>query len=199
MSKLIYFILSAVTLIYVLSEGSPPNYASAELIPLERSESYFVNPNASKKVASAEIKAHLKIPEIYLSAQIEEVGLTSDGAMKTPKVPSKVAWYKFGVVPGNIGTAVIAGHSGWKNGKPVVFDDLHKLKIGSTLYVEYDSGATMAFVVSNIVTYTKDQIVPDVFFSNDSLSHLNLITCEGSWSSTDKSYSNRLVVFAIKK
>lgn len=38
-----------------------------------------------------------------------------------------------------------------------------------------------------------------IFGSNDGKAHLNLITCEGIWDATKKSYSKRIVVFTDKE
>jgi len=67
------------------------------------------------------------IPSINIDAAIEYVGLTSNGAMAVPKGPNDVGWFELGPRPGDIGSAVIAGHDGWKDGIPAVFDNLSKL------------------------------------------------------------------------
>ena len=46
---------------------------------------------------------------------VEDVGLTPGGAMDVPKGPSDVAWFDLGPRPGEVGSAVIAGHEGWKD------------------------------------------------------------------------------------
>jgi LPXTG-site transpeptidase (sortase) family protein len=77
-----------------------------------------------------------------------------------------------------------------------VFDNLHELAKGDVIYVENASGTTMTFVVQTIKTYDQNADAGAVFSSSDGLAHLNLITCEGTWNATEKSYSNRIVVFA---
>lgn len=144
------------------------------------------------------LPTRLIIPRINVSASVEYVGLTADGAMAVPKGPSDVAWFSLGVRPGEKGSAVIAGHEGWKNDIPAVFDDLSKLQKGDEVYVEDETGATATFVVRDIRTYGENGNASDVFISNDGKAHLNLITCEGIWNAAKKSYSNRLVVFTDK-
>jgi len=98
------------------------------------------------------------------------------------------------------GNAVIDGHYGtWKNGSGSVFDKLNKLKVGDSIYVVDDKGSTITFVITKIKTYTKNESAPDVFSASDAKAHLNLVTCQGVWNSTLKTYSNRLVIFADKK
>ncbi len=137
----------------------------------------------------------LKIPKINVDATFEYKGLTSLGAMDVPKGPDDVAWFDLGTLPGDVGSAVVAGHYGWKDGIPAVFDDLHTLQKGDKIYVENDMKVTLTFIVKEIGTYGENSDASNVFGSSDGMAHLNLITCEGIWNSSKKSYSNRIVVF----
>jgi sortase (surface protein transpeptidase) len=141
----------------------------------------------------------LKIPGINIDSAVEYVGLTSDGAMDVPENQDDVAWFERGQRPGENGSAVIAGHYGWKNGRASVFDNLHKLREGDKLYIEDDKGVIIYFVVRESRIYDPNADASDVFGSNDGKSHLNLITCEGTWDKVSKSYSKRLVIFTDKE
>lgn len=152
-----------------------------------------------KEQVNIGLPVRLKIQRINVDSAIEHVGLTSDGAMDVPKGLDNVAWFELGPRPGESGSAVIAGHYGWKNGKGSVFDDLYKLRKGDKLYVEDDKGETVSFVVRETRRYNLEENVPEVFASNDGKSHLNLITCEGVWDEISKTYSQRLVVFTDKE
>jgi LPXTG-site transpeptidase (sortase) family protein len=141
------------------------------------------------------LPTRLIIPEINVDAAIEYVGLTQQGAMAVPAGPTDAAWFDLGPRPGEDGSAVIAGHEGWKDGIWAIFDDLYKLRVGDKVYVENEENTTTTFVVSGIQTYDQNGDASDVFSSNDGKAHLNLITCEGTWNTAEKSYSDRLVVF----
>src|SRR3989344_283531 len=86
------------------------------------------------------IPVRLKIPSINVDANIEHVGTTPDGAMDVPKEPEDVAWFNLGPRPGETGSSVIAGHSGYKDNKPAIFDNLDKLQKGEKIYVEDEFG-----------------------------------------------------------
>ena len=148
--------------------------------------------------ANSSLPVRIKIPAINVDAPMEYVGLTLDGAMDVPKGPAEAAWYMLGPRPGEIGSAVLAGHSGWKNNVPAVFDDLHKLSKGDKIYIENEQGEILTFVVRENRKYNPDADATDVFGSNDGGAHLNLVTCIGIWNETEKSRSDRLVVFADK-
>lgn len=145
------------------------------------------------------LPVRLKIPVIEVDSTIIPVGLTPDGAMDVPKDPAEVAWYSPGTRPGMIGSAVIAGHYDWVNNMDAVFDNLHKLYKGDKIFVEDEKGVVFTFVVREIKIYDKDNEASDVFISNDNKAHLNLITCTGSWDKTEKTFSERLIIFTDKE
>jgi LPXTG-site transpeptidase (sortase) family protein len=140
------------------------------------------------------LPVHLEIPSINVNADIESVGLTSEGAMGVPHTSVNAGWFYLGPRPGERGSAVIAGHLDGENGEPGVFTNLYKLKKGDRLYIEDGKGKSLVFAVRESRTYDPGY-ADDVFSRNDG-AHLNLITCDGVWDGTKKSYSKRLVVFA---
>lgn len=142
----------------------------------------------------------LRIPAISLDVIIAQVGLTAGGAMDEPKTPHEPAWYNLGPRPGEAGSAVIAGHYGqWANGDPSVFDHLHLLRPGHKIHIDAADGATITFVVREKRSYDPAADASTVFNARDGRPHLNLITCEGAWNKTSRSYSKRLVVFSDKE
>lgn len=149
--------------------------------------------------AGSGLPIRLKIPKINVYAAIEYVSLTPKGLVGVPKGPVNAGWFNLGPRPGEKGNSVIVGHFGWKNGIPAVFDNLHKLQKGDKLYVLDKKGTTTTFVVRELRIYGENEDASSVFNSSDGKSHLNLITCEGLWNKTKKSYSNRLVVFTDKE
>lgn len=155
---------------------------------------------ATKPGISAGIPARLKIPKIGVDALVEPMGLTADGDMEAPSGAKTVGWYKFGITPGNKGSAVMDGHFGtWENGDKSVFDDLSKLVAGDSLIVEDDKGVVTKFIVRKLQTLGKDDDATAVFTSNDGKAHLNLITCQGDWIDSESTRSDRLVVFADRQ
>ncbi len=152
-----------------------------------------------QKEGTVLIVSHLRIPIINVDAQIESVGLTPEGAVDVPKGPTDVAWFNLGPRPGDKGSAVIVGHSGWKNGIPAVFDNLHKLKKGDKIYIQDEKGLVVTFVVREIKIYGQNEDVSSVFISNDEKAHLNLITCTGIWDDVLKGRLNRLIIFTDRE
>lgn len=137
---------------------------------------------------------HLVIPTINVNASIQPLGVTSMGEMEVPDNTLDVGWFKLGPKPGEKGSAVIAGHFDGTNGEAGVFTNLYMLKEGDKLYIKDGREATSTFVVRESRIYDPGY-AEDVFSSSGS-AHLNLVTCDGVWNGTKKSYSKRLVVFA---
>ena len=141
----------------------------------------------------------LTIPTIKVDVALSYVGLKADGTIGTPEGPVGAAWFYPGTIPGRVGSAVIDGHYGWRDGIKAAFDDISKLKKGDKIYVEDQKGLTSAFVVTSSRVYPEDEDTSDVFNSSDGIAHLNLITCGGIWNKTTHLYSDRLVVFSDKE
>ena len=179
--------LSAALLFYFIPKNS------AKSGPTKSNEQEELDPSAE---ATFGLPVRLKIPGINVDSAVESVGLTPQRTMEMPKDPNNVAWFNLGTRPGEIGSSVITGHYGiWKNGKGSVFDNLHKLRVGDKLYIEDDTGTIISFVVLESRSFDPKADASTVFSSDDGKAHLNLITCEGAWNESKKSYSERLVVF----
>ncbi|HEY5589299.1 MAG TPA: class F sortase [Candidatus Paceibacterota bacterium] len=178
---------------------------SLNVVTYNQAEGSSSSSKTNNAVFSKQIKVNsslpvrLKIPIIKVDSIVEYVGLTQDGAVDVPKGPNNSAWFDLSPRPGEIGSSIISGHSGWKNGIPAVFDNLYKLKIGDKIYIENDKKESITFVVRKIKRYNPKVDATDVFISKDGKSHLNLITCTGIWNIFSKSHSERLVVFADKE
>ncbi len=154
-------------------------------------------PAASEEVTTKTLEPTpilLTIPTIHVTANVESVGL-ANGLMDVPSNMSNVAWYSLGVSPGEIGSAVITGHYGRKDGASSVFDSLYTLRPGDKVYTQDDAGIQRVFVVRELRRYAADADATDIFSPTDGGAHLNLITCEGAWNSKTEQYPTRLVVF----
>lgn len=142
------------------------------------------------------LPVRLVIPAINVDAKIQSLGTTATGEMDVPSTIDETGWYRLGSRPGEIGSAVIAGHLNGERGEAGVFNRLHLLKEGDTIYVEDAQGSFTRFTVRESREY-EPGYAEEVFSRNDG-AHLNLITCKGVWDEAKKTYSNRLVVFADK-
>ncbi|HEU0085767.1 MAG TPA: class F sortase [Candidatus Paceibacterota bacterium] len=158
---------------------SPSNSPST----IENSENYPINA----------FPVSLEIPSIGVNEEIIPLGLDKDGKMETPTKPMDLGWYNLGPAPGAIGSAVIAGHRGWKIG-PAVFDNLHKVNVGDEVKVVDEKGVEYIFKVRETRIYNASEKITEVWHGKDG-SYLNLITCSGKQNILTGSAESRLVVF----
>jgi LPXTG-site transpeptidase (sortase) family protein len=150
-------------------------------------------------VTAIEPPVRLEITSLKVDAIVNQAGLTSSGNMDISENPDEVAWYRLGPKPGEIGSAVIAGHYGWKNSHGSIFNNLHTLTKGDEVSTYDQNGVKQTFIVQATQIYDPQADATKVFTSTDKKAHLNLVTCEGTWVNNKDSYSNRLVVFTDLK
>ena len=140
--------------------------------------------------------AVLKIPAIGVNANIEQVGKKADGSMGTPSNFTDVAWYELGGQPGGQGNVVIDGHVDNALTKSGVFENLSQLQKGDYITVEDSSGHAVAYKVSTVQSFDASTTPSDSIFASRGPSQLILITCQGDWVPSQKSFNERLVVTA---
>lgn len=192
--EILFFIPLLISFLQQKSE-IPPQPQINNNLPLTNTT---ITTSSKQEVVIFGLPIKIIIPKIGVEAVIEYVELTTEGAMDKPKNQANVAWYELGPRPGEIGSAVIAGHYGWKNKQASAFDELYKLRPGDKIYIVDDKGINISFTVSGNRRYSPNADATRIFFSDDEKSHLNLITCEGTWDKASESYSERLVIFADK-
>lgn len=164
-------------------------YSPSDEIPLP------VEMSASTNDAK-EHPLNISIPKIGVNAKIQEVGITQKGNMATPNNFMDVGWYRYGTVPGEKGSAVMAGHVNNELGLSAVFGKLEDMVAGDDIYVTMEKDKQLHFQVIKIKTYDFDAPGEEVFNENDA-KLLKLITCTGSWMEKLKTHNKRLVVSAI--
>lgn len=161
-------------------------------IGISQIEDAIADPPAA--VPSFGLPKRIRIPAIKVNAPVIHVGREDSGVMAAPKKLTDVAWLKTGPRPGDKGNAVMAGHYGAKPG--IVFNDLADLKPGDTIFVEDDTGTEIRFIVRLSKLYSPNDPAIEVFKSDGSKAHLNLVTCEGDWVPIQETYTHRRVIFA---
>ncbi|MES2953746.1 MAG: class F sortase [Patescibacteria group bacterium] len=156
---------------------------------------YLLNSRVEHSQTAA-LPIRLVVPSLSVDANIQQVGITVSGAMATPKGFSDVGWYKYGPLPGDQGSSVMAGHFDDALGGDGVFKHLADLSEGDLVVVVFDDGSTREFKVreKKMVPYQSAD-AESVFLARDGGSHLNLVTCGGTWVRGSRTYSERLIVF----
>jgi LPXTG-site transpeptidase (sortase) family protein len=195
------FVVIAVTLLsmcatFILLYSLYPRYRAPLATANTENSAQASKPIIQNRVSVIATPVNLKISKIGVDTTMAAVGVDAKGNMDIDENPKQAAWYKLGAKPGEEGSAVIAGHYGWKNGVSSVFNDLHMLVKGDKFSTVGEDGKVMTFVVTRLATYAPDQDATNVFRSDDGKAHLNLVTCQGAWNNSQSTYSERLVVFS---
>jgi LPXTG-site transpeptidase (sortase) family protein len=169
-------------------------------------ENKYINriPSTTKIVTDTGVKSieesfsrRLTIPTLNINAKIQDVGITNKGNMSTPNNFFDVGLYKYGPLPGEVGSAVIDGHVNNGFGFNAVFGNLKNIKVGDDIYVEIEKGTKVHFVVTSTSIYNYNAPAREVFEQSDG-SYLKLITCTGNWVQALRTHDKRLVVNAVK-
>lgn len=135
--------------------------------------------------------AQIVIPSIKVNSWVEHVGVNAAGEMDVPDGSGNtVGWYKYGVVPGAQGSAVMDAHV------YAAFKKLKNAKVGSSIYVLTEKGKTLHFKIISSRVYPLSSVPMDAIFNDVSGKYLNLITCEGKYLWNKETYSHRRVVYA---
>jgi sortase (surface protein transpeptidase) len=138
----------------------------------------------------------LSIPSLGVETSVGLLGLEADGQVQVPTTTHVVGWYRYGVTPGQVGSAVILGHVDSYLG-PGVFFNLKSLKAGQYLNLTLADGAHARFVISEVVQYLKTSF-PDrfVYGAHGTSRSLQLVTCGGAFDRATGHYLSNVVVYS---
>ncbi len=140
----------------------------------------------------------VRIPRVGIDAPIETKTVDGTGAMQNPHGPESVAWYDFSAKPGNVGNIVMAGHVDYYNDGPAVFWHLKDLKAGDRVEIAVASGETFIYEVASLNYYTAATAPVSDIIGPTLDETLTMITCGGSFDSSQLEYDERLVVKATR-
>lgn len=138
----------------------------------------------------------LAIPRLSVDAHVQHVGITQKNQIGIPSNHIDVAWYKLGVAPGGDGIAIIDGHLDNGLALPGVFNKLGTLNSGDEVRVVTEAGSTLVFVVDEVAEYPYDEVPIESILAQRGSARLALITCGGEWLKGERTYDQRVVVYA---
>lgn len=141
------------------------------------------------------IPVRLRIPSIGVDSSLEDLAIEGDGRLAAPQDYDLAGWYSDGVVPGEVGPAIIAGHVDSPTA-PAVFAKLGDLATGAEIVVAMSDGTELDFHVSGSAQSSKAEFPTTDVYSNVPAPELRLITCAGDFDSEIGHYTDNLIVFA---
>ncbi len=140
---------------------------------------------------------YLSIPVIGVHTRLITLGLTAQGTLQVPSSTSVAGWYTGSPRPGQVGSAIIAGHIDSYLG-PGVFFRLRLLRPGDRVYVRHANGTLAVFRVYAEHSYAKDRFPTQKVYGPAPDPELRLITCGGVFDAAIGSYLNNVVVYAAQ-
>lgn len=158
----------------------------------------LANPGAAGKPAERVGTARpvrLAIDAIGVHTALQPLGLLSNGSLQSPARWDRAGWYADGVVPGQVGPAVIAGHVDSTSG-PAVFFRLGELRAGDAVRITLHDGRRLTFVVDRVDRYPKSNFPTATVYAPTPDPELRLVTCTGRFDRAAGSYVDNLVVSA---
>jgi sortase (surface protein transpeptidase) len=138
----------------------------------------------------------LSVPALEVDAAIDAVGVDPDGQMTVPAEVDRVGWYRFGPVPGAVGSAVIAGHVDSRTQGLGAMAPLRGAAVGDEVQVTDAAGVATRWRVVARELISKQALPLDRLFSRDGPPRLTLITCGGPFLPEFGSYRDNVVVVA---
>ncbi len=175
--------------------ADPPSATARRADVAARRHIFGVDAATTSASARVGTPTHLRIGSIDVSTDLQPLGLLSDGTLEPPSRWQEAGWFAKGVVPGEVGPAVIAGHIDSTNG-PAIFYHLDDLRPGDTATVTFTSGRPKTFVVDRIQRFPKKHFPTDTVYGPTPDAELRLVTCTGTFDAAAHSYLDNLVVSA---
>lgn len=137
----------------------------------------------------------LSVPALGVDADALSLRTRDDGSLEVPGSAHEVGWYADGVVPGEVGPAVFAGHVDL-DGRPGVFSGLARLRLGDVVEVVRPDGRAVSFAVTRVEQHAKSDFPTDAVYAPTVSPELRLVTCGGAFDRSRGSYRDNVVVFA---
>jgi sortase (surface protein transpeptidase) len=150
---------------------------------------------ASPAATTTAPPARVSIPAIGVDSSLTGIGIDGSGALVPPADFDQAGWFAAGPAPGEVGPAVLAGHVDDRTG-PAVFFRLEELSAGDQVLVTRSDGRVVAFTVTRVAAYPKDDFATAEVYGPTTGPELRLITCGGVFDRSRRSYEDNVVVFA---
>lgn len=142
--------------------------------------------------------AAVVIPAIGVRSDLLPLGIAPDGGAEVPDDFARAGWFRGGGRPGGRGPTVLLGHVDSTDG-PAVFFRLRDLRPGDVIEVTTAADGTPArYAVERTEQVAKDAFPTFAVFGATPDDVLRLVTCAGAFDRGARSYTDNLVVHAVR-
>jgi LPXTG-site transpeptidase (sortase) family protein len=151
---------------------------------------------AAAYAVPADQPKYITISKLGIQAPVVNLGLTSSGAVDTPKNIWHAGWYNGSAKPGTNGASLIDGHSSETHG--ALFGNLEQLVAGDKIQIERGDGVIINYQVAYVVIVNRNNVDMASMMKpyGNSSKGLNIISCNGKWIDSEKTLENRVLVYA---
>jgi sortase (surface protein transpeptidase) len=136
------------------------------------------------------------IPALGVDGPVLAAGVNAENELDVPPDARSLVWYRHGPVPGERGSAVIAGHLNW-NGVTGLFAELATTPVGAEVIVGFADGSQRSFRVTAVELVPKPAVSVNGVFARDGERVLRLVTCGGEFDDAVNSYRSNVVITAV--
>ena len=154
-------------------------------------------PTSSLDPAAVPEPTALSIPALGVEQDLIGLGVAADGTAEVPVDFDDVGWFTPGGRPGARGPTVLMGHVDSTAG-PAVFYQLRDLAAGDTVQLTVADGTVATYTVTGTEQLAKDTFPTAAVFGAVTDDVVRLITCTGSFDAGARSYTDNLVVTAVR-
>jgi hypothetical protein len=173
----------------VLAEPAPPPPPAAAPTVTTRDAAPTVVPRRPEPV-------RVTVPALGVDASVEPVGVRDDGQMAIPDDVDRTGWYRFGPVPGDSGSAVLAGHVDDRDQGLGELAPLRAADAGTEVVVTDAAGTASRWRVVSREQIDKQALPLDRLFAREGPPRLVLVTCGGPFLPDVGGYESNVVVVA---
>lgn len=174
--------------------GAPAATATSSPASGSNGTAGFQDP-AAPDARSDATPVSVSIPAIGVSSSLEDLHRGDAGELDPPKDWDSAGWFSDGIVPGQVGPAVIAGHVDSPTAAAVFFR-LDELVAGDEIHVAMSDGTTRTFTVDRSERAAKSAFPTSDVYGTAPTPQLRLITCDGTFDTATGHYTDNLIVFA---
>ncbi|WIB71710.1 class F sortase [Curtobacterium sp. MCBD17_026] len=150
---------------------------------------------AAPEARSTATPVSVSIPAIGVRSSLEDLHRGAAGELDPPVDWDSAGWFSDGIVPGEVGPAVIAGHVDSPTSAAVFFR-LDELVAGDEVHVRMSDGSTRTFIVDRAERAAKSAFPTSDVYGPTPTPQLRLITCDGTFDTATGHYTDNLIVFA---
>lgn len=180
--------------------AAPRTSASSTVAPSpatgsgDRDIAGFQDP-AAPEARSDATPTRVSIPAIGVDASLEDLHRGAAGELDPPKGWDNAGWFSDGIVPGQVGPSIIAGHVDSPTSAAVFFR-LDELVAGDEVHVAMTDGSSRTFTVEKTERASKSAFPTSDVYGTTPTPTLRLITCDGTFDTATGHYTDNLIVFA---